>query len=241
VLNLKTFIVTHWITDDADEMALPPPTDLLHLGLTSLTVHHQIPIEYLSLVPLLKPSLLLLTPSLVYLNLVSDRSKLDTVFDGDFWQTFIQTNLPLLDKFEFIFAFELRPDSDTLSLESIIAPFRKPFWLNDKGWLVTCDYVMNSSRISLHSIPDYRVYGKIFRCEASLMNGVRFLDQNSENRKIDNDSKHVCVKFFLKDANHNIFYHKNLYQNQASPTLFSSIQIPFLAFLMVRICILITI
>jgi hypothetical protein len=98
--------------------------------------------------------LLSLTPSLVSLEIISQRSELDSIFDGHLWQQFIQTKLLLLRKFKFFFAYNTNTVGHN-SFASIITSFRTPFWLNDKHWFVTCEYVVTSSNIILYTIPVY--------------------------------------------------------------------------------------
>ncbi|CAF1581162.1 unnamed protein product [Rotaria sp. Silwood1] len=97
--------------DDSD-------TDLT-TNLTSLLLNHCTSIKMndvealLSRLPALK-HLRLLFPS------CEPNSKL---FDGSRWEKFIQTKLPLLDKFEFSFEVFKRFNSTDVTIESLIAPF----------------------------------------------------------------------------------------------------------------------
>ncbi|CAF3765104.1 unnamed protein product [Adineta steineri] len=95
--------------------------------------------------------LLLLTPSLVHLKLVSSRSKIDSIFDGSYWEQFIQNNLLLLNKFHFFFACNNNKLNDITTLDSVILPFQSPFWRNSKRWFVTCDYIPEESKIRLYT------------------------------------------------------------------------------------------
>jgi hypothetical protein len=72
--------------------------------------------------------LLLLTPALVYLKLIGTGNFLD----GNRWEQFIQKNLSLLNKFDFLFDEILDGEEDFPDIESIITSFRTTFWLENK-------------------------------------------------------------------------------------------------------------
>ncbi|CAF4040745.1 unnamed protein product [Adineta steineri] len=95
--------------------------------------------------------LLLLTPSLVHLKLVSSRSKIDSIFDGSYWEQFIQNNLFSLSKFQFLFTCYTNNSDDISFLDSLILPFQSSFWLNVKHWVVFCDYIPRQSEIRLYT------------------------------------------------------------------------------------------
>ncbi|CAF1416287.1 unnamed protein product [Adineta steineri] len=95
--------------------------------------------------------LLLLTPSLVHLKVVSSRSKTDLIFDGSYWEELIQNNLLLLNKFQFFFTCDANNSNAITTLDSLILPFQSSFWLNIKHWLVACDYIHGESKIRLYT------------------------------------------------------------------------------------------
>jgi hypothetical protein len=97
--------------------------------------------------------LLSLTPSLAHLKLVSSRSTLDPIFDGSYWEQFIQNKLLLLNKFQFFFTDNTYKSHNSTTLDSLILPFQSPFWLNNKHWFVTCDYIPRESKIKLYTTP----------------------------------------------------------------------------------------
>ena len=70
-------------------------------------------------------------------------------------QSYIQANLPLLDKFEFFFNnWKPGHNQNPANIELIIAPFRSPFWIEYKKWFVICEYRIRSLYyIYLYSIP----------------------------------------------------------------------------------------
>ncbi|CAF5099337.1 unnamed protein product, partial [Rotaria sp. Silwood1] len=134
--------------DDSD-------TDLT-TNLTSLLLNHCTSIKMndvealLSRLPALK-HLRLLFPS------CEPNSKL---FDGSRWEKFIQTKLPLLDKFEFSFEVFKRFNSNDVTIESLIAPFRTRFWLENKNWLIKCNLQeeIGGEVFHLYSIPLFKNY-----------------------------------------------------------------------------------
>ncbi len=97
--------------------------------------------------------LLTLTPSLSHLKLVSSRSTFDSIFDGSYWERFIQEKLPLLNEFQFFLTCTSKKFDDTTTLDSLILPFQSPFWLNKKNWFVICSYILRQSRMILYTTP----------------------------------------------------------------------------------------
>jgi hypothetical protein len=86
--------------------------------------------------------LLLLTPSLVHLDLKTNR-QIPFNFLQRFsrWETFLRQKLRLLEKFKFFidtceYKFE--------AIESILTAFCTPFWLEDKRWFITCQLIADS-------------------------------------------------------------------------------------------------
>jgi hypothetical protein len=143
-------------------------------------------------------SFLSLTPSLEYLKVISSRSMFDSIFDGSFWEQFIQTKLLRLDRFEFFFAYLAGKNADLLNLKSIIFPFGAPFWLNDKHWFVTCDYILNLEQLKLYttSVPTTN-FEIVIKYEASSMNGVRLLTHRWINNVTELTTPEVNVNFSL--------------------------------------------
>jgi hypothetical protein len=175
--QLQTLVLKDCNTYGLNETFLTSSACVNYPQLKSLTIERcSLSIEYLKLA-------FSLTPSLVYLKLMSDRSLYDSVFDGDFWVEFIQTKLPLLDKFDFVFTYYLSFHYHVpQSFSSLIISFQTPFWLNDKHWFVTYDYVIHSSqhRIIIYTLPEYTTMETetLIRCEASLTDSVRLLNRH---------------------------------------------------------------
>lgn len=81
-------------------------------------------------------SILSNTPSLTYLQLTGTINKMDFQ-----WENFIQAKLPLLTQFKFFFYTAIYDDSNSTAVNTLISPFRTPFWLEIKKWFVTCNQI----------------------------------------------------------------------------------------------------
>jgi hypothetical protein len=95
--------------------------------------------------------LLSLTPSLVRLKLISYRSSLDSILNGSDWAHLIQTKLSDLKTFQIFFSYTLRHGNDVKDLDLLIDRFRTPFWLQEKKWIITCDYVLKQNLINFYT------------------------------------------------------------------------------------------
>lgn len=139
---------------------------------------------------------LLLTPSLVHLKLASTRSIYDSMFDGYYWEQFIQNNLPSLNKFEFFFTYNSDEFNGEPHFDSIISPFSTPFWLNNKHWFVTCDYIPRISKIIVYTAPvsmgDLQDYYTVFQISST--NTICHCIMRSNPHPF-NDSRDVSIKY----------------------------------------------
>jgi hypothetical protein len=153
--------------------------------------------------------------SLIYLKLEGRPFMYDSIFGRTRLENFLQTKLPVLEKFEFFFRFvysEVIQNRSTTSLESRLDQFRSPFWLENKRCFVNCDYIKSSGEILLYSIPicnhHYEYYddSNKISCSTSptidnnaiIMNNVRELDLYLKNIVTTSLEKKVCFK--------NLFY-----------------------------------
>ncbi|CAF4640415.1 unnamed protein product, partial [Rotaria sp. Silwood2] len=82
------------------------------------------------------------------------------LFDGSRWEEFIRSKLPLLNKFEFSFNVSKRFHPNDVTIESLIAPFRTPFWLESKNWCIKCDLEKEicGEAFHLYSTPLFQNY-----------------------------------------------------------------------------------
>ena len=100
--------------------------------------------------------LLSLTPKLNHLKLVCNWQRLEHLRNFCYLEKIIQTKLPLLSKLEFFVSYIhdlIRTNDLTPSIKSLIVPFRRPFWLEEKQWYVTCDYLIHCRTIRLFTTP----------------------------------------------------------------------------------------
>jgi hypothetical protein len=142
--------------------------------------------------------LLLLTPSLVHLKLVSSRSTLDSIFIGSYWEQFIQNNLLSLNKFQFFLTCNTDKFNDTNTLDSLILPFQTSFWLNDNHWFVICDYTLRESKIKLYTTPVCQNIGtRSPRFEVSSTNSKCRLILDSNEDVLYNTTGEVSWNVFL--------------------------------------------
>ncbi|CAF3983850.1 unnamed protein product [Rotaria sp. Silwood1] len=172
-------------------------------SLKSLTITEStLPTKYIQ-------SLLSETPDLVNLKLISHKRQFDSLFDGAYWEKFVQTKLPLLIRFEFFFEsclskrqqeydgtyyYDEKDDNNNThtSLNSIILPFRTPFWLDEKRWLVACDFLLEDGDLRIYTIPaifvpDWNPY----RCELFPLDSVPRLTWRSIKKHINTSTDKV--------------------------------------------------
>ena len=104
-------------------------------------------------------SLLSHTPSLVYLKITGYHP---SIFNESRLEELIRTKLPALNKLEFHTVYRLdlfHEETGETRLNQRIAPFRTPFWTEDKRWLVICTWHPNNKYIQIFtplvSTPNY--------------------------------------------------------------------------------------
>jgi len=149
ILVVKNII---WNRFDSTTYTYPDIPQSSHLTSLSLNFNYDISINDVE-------SVLSLLSMLTHLRLIGERPLANLqLFNGSRWENFIQTKLPLLNKFEFWFTYCTRTDSSCITVESLIAPFRTSFWLKIKDWVVKCDhyYAKYSPEFHLYSLPIVR-------------------------------------------------------------------------------------
>lgn len=96
------------------------------------------------------------TPNLTHLKLVCNGQRFDSAEDLSLLERAIKNTLPLLRKFQFCVSyirfFNCNGDFPG-SLSSLIVPFRTPFWLEEKKWYVTVDYLILIGIIRIYTTP----------------------------------------------------------------------------------------
>jgi len=136
--------------------------------------------------------LLSLTPSLIHLKLIGWPLS-DISFNGSLWEKLIQTKLPHLNKFEFFFRVIMKEQTID-NLESIIASYKTLFWLEQKHWYVTCDYITDRSTFQLYSIPicETKI---ILDSDISKISCTTFNEINTDTRSLMDNISHLHVNF----------------------------------------------
>ncbi|CAF0944090.1 unnamed protein product [Adineta steineri] len=142
-LYLKTFIIKDVLWNDTNMI-----TSNQYRQLKSLTLEdNRMDIFKLE-------QFLSLTPSLVYLKVIG----MAYLVDSYRWEKILRIKLSNLEKFEFFFQSWKDVNYDFSDIESLIRPFQTSFWLENKRWLVNCDYIINPTEVILYSIPICKSY-----------------------------------------------------------------------------------
>ncbi|CAM4846371.1 unnamed protein product [Rotaria magnacalcarata] len=144
---LQTFIITEFVTDRSNQLNSLPSVSAYYSQLISLMILN----SSLSITEF--ESILSLTPSLVKLKLISYRSNFDSITNGSDWEYLIRNTLSSLRTFEFFFSYTLRKGTDTEDLTLMIDRFRTSFWLQEKNWIITCDYLLARNTINFYTTP----------------------------------------------------------------------------------------
>ncbi|CAF1648333.1 unnamed protein product [Rotaria magnacalcarata] len=158
---LKTFAIRDCLVKHTNGKSLISATSTFQSSLESLTMNDcSLSLENFEL--LLQP-----INTLRHLKLISRSRILDSMFDGYRWENIIRTKLPALCNFQCFFSYIAFASSTHASnIESLIVPFRAPFWVQEKRWLVCCACVLRHSNIWLYTtpicVPDIDTS---FRCE----------------------------------------------------------------------------
>lgn len=145
--NLKILTLNHCSTHKTDENIARFCDFLRYEQLTSLILTE----SRLTMIEL--TSVLSLTPALKHLKIISSPDSFDTIGDGFRWEQFISLNLPLLGKFQFFFTNMYNVYYQAKDIRLLISRFQTAFWLKDKSWSVTCDYIDYLNQILLYTTP----------------------------------------------------------------------------------------
>ena len=95
-----------------------------------------------------------LTPTLIYLKVIG----MAYLIDSYRWEKVLRIKLPNVDTFEFFFTSWKNVNYNYSDIELLIRPFQTPFWLENKQWIVNCDYIINPTEVILYSIPICKSY-----------------------------------------------------------------------------------
>ncbi|CAF3669249.1 unnamed protein product [Rotaria socialis] len=145
---LKTFTIRDCLVKHTNGKSLISATSTFQSSLESLTMNDcSVSLENFEL-------LLQSINTLRHLKLISRSRRLDSMFDGYRWENIIRTKLPALCNFQSFFSYIAFTSSTHASnIESLIVPFRAPFWVQEKRWLVCCACVLRHSNIWLYTTP----------------------------------------------------------------------------------------
>ncbi|UJR26088.1 hypothetical protein I4U23_007434 [Adineta vaga] len=142
-LGLRTLVLKEVHTDDSEEYQYTSPFKQL----TSLTFENgHIVINRIA-------QCLSLTPCLTYLKIIGEGNLFNSSFDGYQWERLIQTRLHRLEKFEFFFIIITYSNYLSRNIEILMQSFQAPFWLDKMKCSVICDYIANSRKIILYTLP----------------------------------------------------------------------------------------
>ena len=185
---LRTFAMKSCIMGNTYQTVLPSTTSSSYPQLEFLSITN------CTMTTRESEFLLSLTPSLFHLKLISCRSKLDSMFDGSYWEQFIQNKLSCLEKFEFFFSCNLGTNNHCPIPESLIVSFQTSFWVNSKRLFVTCDYTFQWPQIAIYTIPVCKKYSKKSSgFEASSIDGICWFTRHCTNEMTHTNAENVCV------------------------------------------------
>lgn len=166
---------------------------------TNVSCLKTLAIEHCSLSLQQLESLFILTPALEHLLIGRIEQELKSLNHGYFWERTIQKKLRSLKKFEFFFSYTVtaQNNNDHPSLESLIIPFRTSFWLEEKHWYISCDYVFETRTIRIYTTPTYETnLQTTIRYEIRAIDGIHRLTRQSINNTTDTEKNEVSNKFF---------------------------------------------
>ena len=130
------------------------------------------------------------TPYLLHLRVNISSFSYSEIICGQSLEKFLHTHLSHLIKFQFSFTCHRQE----CSLPSIIESFQTPFWLNDKHWIVHCDFVFRSSETILYT-PSLNINTdkNVIRCTNFSSNDEQFqlIVQNRLNPSSDEQVRQV--------------------------------------------------
>ncbi|CAM4746127.1 unnamed protein product [Rotaria magnacalcarata] len=194
--QLRTIIMKQCVMNDND-VTTPSTSDtkfcslLKSLTITDFSLFSQQQLELL----------ISFTPALVHLKLTArERRRFDYVFDGLYWENFIRINLLSLKKFEICFHTETHAVNDLVEL---ITPFRTPFWVEEKRWLIACAFIIwRNEDIWLYTMPiSVDIDRDLIRCEISSRDGVCRLTKRCLNQVFDITADETLTALHL-NSNH---------------------------------------
>jgi hypothetical protein len=189
--KLRTFVIQNCIMDEKI-MPLTSFTSRIHISLKSLTIiRYSLTPEHLEL--LLSP-----ISSLCHLKLISNMDLFESVFHRSYWEQLNCTKISKIDRFEFFFSYNNNHiHSNFIDFNSLIDPFRTPFWLNEKRWFVAWAYVPRWNETWLYTVPNVIIDQQSpLRFEISSIDNTPRLTARPLNEMIGNTLDQVCKIMF---------------------------------------------
>ncbi|UJR19199.1 hypothetical protein I4U23_022329, partial [Adineta vaga] len=193
LLHQLPYLETFQIQDiDTHEnfIDIPSLNFSFHSSLTRLSI------TYCSLSTEHLRSLMSITPKLCELKLMYDKNIFKSLMEIYEWEEFVRLELNFLKKFHFFISYKIS-ENDPVRLDTIIAPFRDSFWLNEKRWFTICDltfkkYELNT--LSLFTIPirKYLFGSHYIKCGLSSKNNTYYINDQSQD-KITLDTVHDTI------------------------------------------------
>lgn len=184
-VNLKKLSIQNYIRKEEFSTISPSLAQSNYPQLKSLTINTD------SLIFNQLCSILSLTTSLVHLEINLANLESDCILNGTDWEEFLRNKLMRLMHFQFHFIRNTESIDFHRSLSPIIGPFKTPFWLTEKHWIVVCDFLLQSSAIILYTLPSSIDHGKaVVRSSAVSLNNDHYLTTG----KRTGQSDHLSMK-----------------------------------------------
>jgi hypothetical protein len=144
--NLETFVLDEGLKRVFSSSPVAEVFSSVYSRLISLTISHRF--DLINSVQ----SLLSHTPSLIYLKITATHN---SMIDWFHWEDLIKTKLPALRKFELHeISRQYLSAGETVEtmLNRVVAPFRTPFWTEDRRWPVICTWHHEEESMEIHTV-----------------------------------------------------------------------------------------
>ena len=125
-------------------------------------------------------------PSLEHISLDFSTERNNLVYDASMWEQFIRTHLPLLKELDFFFGFQQWRQASIAGIEPFDAPFRTPFWLEERHQILTCNYaIATHKRMSFRTLESTVEFGIMMKWQAMPGAHMHHLSNQCENETTD--------------------------------------------------------
>ncbi|CAF3335523.1 unnamed protein product [Rotaria sp. Silwood1] len=137
-----------------------------------------------------------LTPLLTYLKLTGTGSLFSSSFDGFQLEKLIR-KINSLKKFELFLHILTYYDYRSRNVELLMKSFRTSFWLDNMNCFITCDYIINSHKLMLYTLPICTTRF-MYHTDLKKISSSNFTTQSNEN---DMDNVEKLQLQLTKDLN----------------------------------------